>query len=174
MIFYICAIIGILIGFIVNISEWGFSGESFFTGFVGGFAGLVAALILWLGIGCIVPSCDPIVINSTPTEIHALVDNARYSDTVSGSVFLIQHRNEENLKYSYMYYAEDKGYGFDEVDASKCYINYTDEAPHVVRNHMNYRGAIWRWLFPDIYEDEYIFFIPENAEVINDFAIDFE
>ena len=172
MIFLICCILGIILGVIIDYFAWGWDFEMLLAGFLGGALGLLAALMMWLGICCF-PGSNPAIVETTSTEIYALTDNARYSNSVSGSVFLIQHKSNEKLKYSYMYLAEGKGYGFNEVDAKSCYLNYSDEIPRVIRNHIDYKNGVMRWLFPDIYEDEYIFYIPKDAEVINDFEIDF-
>lgn len=172
MIFLICAVIGIIIGVIVNWREWHeFDGETVLSGFIGGLIGVVVALVLWVGVMCL-PAGKIGVVDAHTTNIHALADNARYSSSVSGSVFLIQSKTDEKLKYSYMYEC-DKGYGFAEVCAHSSYINYTDEQPHVVHNYLDFKSPVLRWLFPDVYEDEYIFYIPEDAQVINDYAIDF-
>ena len=172
MIFLICALAGLIIGIVVSVMEWGFDIENILYGILGALIGLLAALLLWLGI-CIFPGSNPAVVNTSEMEVHALADNARYSSTVSGSVFIVQSRTNEKLKYSYMYECEGKGYGFDEVDAQQCYINYTEDTPKVVHQYIGYKNPVFRWLFPDIYEDEYIFYLPTDAQVINDFNIDF-
>ena len=159
MIFLICALAGLVIGIVVSVMEWGFDIENILYGILGALIGLLAALLLWL--------------KTSEMEVHALADNARYSSTVSGSVFIVQSRTNEKLKYSYMYECEGKGYGFDEVDAQQCYINYTEDTPKVVHQYIGYKNPVFRWLFPDIYEDEYIFYLPNDAQVINDFNIDF-
>lgn len=172
MIFLICAIVGIIIGVIVNWHEWHeFDADTVLSGFIGCFIGIGIALLLWVGAMCL-PAEKVGVVDTNTTNIHALADNARYSGYVSGSVFLIQSKTEEKLKYNYMYEC-DKGYGFAEVCAHASYINYTNEQPHVTRNYLDFKNPVLRWLFPDVYEDEYIFYIPEDAQVINDFTIDF-
>jgi hypothetical protein len=172
MIFLICALISLIIGVVVNVIEWGFDVENILCGILGALIGLLVALLLWLGI-CIFPGSNPAVVNTSEVEVYALADNARYSSTVSGSVFIVQSRTDEKLKYSYMYMCEGKGYGFDEVNAEQCYINYTEDTPKVIRQYIGYKNPVFRWLFPDIYEDEYIFYLPKDAQVINDFDIDF-
>ena len=172
MIFLICLIVGIIVGVIIDLHEWGqFDGDTILSGFIGGLIGIGIALVLWVGVMCL-PAEKIGVVDANTTNIHALADNARYSGSVSGSVFLIQSRTEEKLKYSYMYEC-DKGYGFAEVCAHSSYINYTDEQPHVVHNYLDFKSPVLRWLFPDVYEDEYIFYIPEDAQVIDDYNIDF-
>ena len=131
---------------------------------------LLVALGIWLGVACFNPEVD--VVSSETCEISALADNARYSSCVSGTVFLVQSRVNETLKYSYMYEVDGKGYGFKEVTASQCYINYSTDIPHVRIDHYDYTNGFLRRLFPNIYADEYIFYIPETAQVIDDFTID--
>jgi hypothetical protein len=172
MIFLICAIVGIVIGVILNWREWHeFDADTILAGLIGCFIGIGIALLLWVGAMCL-PAEKIGVIETNTTNIHALADNARYSSYVSGSVFLVQRKTDETLKYSYMYEC-DKGYGFAEVCAHSSYINYTTEQPHVTRNYLDFKNPVLRWLFPDVYEDEYIFYIPEGAQVINDYTIDF-
>lgn len=173
MIFLICAVIGIIIGVIIEWRKWGyFDGDTAIAGFLGGLIGLIAALFLWMGV-IFLPAEKIGVVNTSSTNIHALADNARYSSYCSGSVFIVQHKSEEKLKYSYMYESAGKGYGFNEVNAQQCYLNFCDEQPHIVHNYLDFKNPVLRWLFPDIYDDEYIFYIPEDAQVIDDYTIDF-
>lgn len=134
---------------------------------------LLISLWLALGIWCISCVSNTTISDTSTCEISALVDNARYSGKVSRSVFLVQSRVDEELKYSYMFMEEGKGYGFKEVPARSCYINYTDGNPYVVINQYDYANGFLRWLFPNPYLAEYIFYVPENAQVIDDFDIDF-
>ena len=133
--------------------------------------GLLLALLVWGIVCCFSPAST--ITEITQDEIYALADNARYSGAVSGSVFLVQSRVNETLKYSYMYLEDGKGYGFKEVPADRCYINYTTEQPYVICNQYDFANGVLRWLFPNIFGREYIFYLPENAQVIDDFTIDF-
>jgi hypothetical protein len=164
--------VGIILGAIVQTREWGFGLDTFVGGIIGLLVGFVAALVLWVTL-CLFPGSEPATINCTTTKISALADNSRYSKQVSGSVFLVQRRTEEKLKYSYMYECPGKGYGFYEVPAEQCYINYTNEEPRVEIKYIDYQSAFLRYLCPDIYDNEYIFYLPESAEIINDYTIDF-
>ena len=169
MIFLICAIIGAIIAIVYAADDWIYG---FLVGLVGCILGLIVAIPLWLGLACL-PGAKPTIVSKETVEIHALVDNARYSSTVSSSVFLVQHRSNETLKYSYMYTEEGKGYAFAEVKAAQSYLNYTNDTPSVTYCRMDCKNPFLRWLLPDFYEDEYIFYIPHDAEVIDDFKIDF-
>ena len=151
--------------------------ESIIEGLFAGFAATLLAAIFCFGT-CVVVECasDVEYELAESKEISALVDNARFSHTVSGSVFLIQTRTDSTLKYSYMYYEDGRGYAFDEVNAKSCYINYTDGAPRLDIYHPYFTNSFVEWLlgFPVFANYEYIFYLPQDAEVIDSFVIDFE
>lgn len=172
MIFLILPLITIVAVIIYDLVKWQELDSG--TGlkcFVLSFISLIVALGIWLGVAYFNPKVD--VVSTETCEISALADNARYSGHVSGSVFLVQSRVNETLKYSYMYKVNSKGFGFKEVSASQCYINYSTDAPYVRIDHYDYANSFLRWLFPNIYKNEYIFYIPEDAQVIDDYNIDF-
>lgn len=172
MIFLICALIAIVIVIVYDVVKWkGADVETFLKCLLWSLISLAVALGIWLSVACFNPKVD--VISTETCEISALADNARYSGCVSNSVFLVQSRVNETLKYSYMYKVDGKGYGFNEVTANQCYINYSTDTPYVQIDHYDYVNGFLRWLFPDIYGAEYIFYIPETAQVIDDFTIDF-
>ena len=172
MIFLILPLAAIVAVIVYDLIKWKEADfETFLKCLLWSLISLLVALGIWLGVACFNPEVD--VVSSETCEISALADNARYSSCVSGSVFLVQSRVNETLKYSYMYEVDGKGYGFKEVTASQCYINYSTDSPHVQIDHYDYTNGFLRWLFPNIYENEYIFYIPETAQVIDDFTIDF-
>lgn len=173
MIFAICIIIGLIVGVIIAYKEWDWDILMLGYGVIGGLLGLIIGFGLWIGIALPADS-HRAVVDTEEVEIHALVDNARYSSVVSGSVFIVQSRADEELKYSYMYKEEGKGFGFAEVDADHSYINYTKEQPHVKILTYDYDNAFLRWLLPNIFCKEYLFHIPEDSQVIDDFTIDFQ
>lgn len=148
--------------------------------FVGSFlAGLIAAVGMTLA--CLIV-CGTIDYNANveykleeSCEVSALVDNARYTHSVSGSVFLIQARTDEDLKYSYMYYEEGRGYAFNEVDADDCYINYTDEQPRLDIYVPHFTNGFVEWLIGcPMADNDYVFYLPHDAEIIDSYVIDFE
>ena len=172
MIFLICPLVAIVAVIVYDRAKWKRDDlETFLKCLLWSLVSLLVALGIWLGVACFNPRVD--IVSTETCEISALADNARYSDYVSGSVFLVQSRVNETLKYSYMYKVDSKGYGFNEVTARQCYINYSTDNPYVQIDHYDYTNGFLRWLFPNIYENEYIFYIPETAQVIDDFTIDF-
>ena len=146
-------------------------------GFLAGLVTILIAAILCFGT-CLVVGCalDVEYEVAESKEISALVDNTRFSHTVSGSVFLIQTRTDSTLKYSYMYYEDDRGYTFDEVNAKFCYINYTDGTPRVDIYRPYFTNGFIASLFgpPAFPTYDYVFYLPQDAEVIDSFVIDFE
>ena len=138
--------------------------------------GLIALLVCFGVCGIIEMSSDIEYEIAETCEISALADNARYTHTVSGSVFLIQARTDSTLKYSYMYYEEGRGFAFNEVNAKSCYINYTDETPRLEIYKPYFTNEFTRWLLgePAFTSWDYVFYLPYNAEIIDSYAIDFE
>lgn len=108
-------------------------------------------------------------------ELHALVDNASYEGHVAGNVFLISGYINEELEYRYMYKIDGKGYAFGSIDADQCYLNTTSDTPVLEVRHWEYKNSFLRWAFGDPgVSSEYIFFLPEDAAIIDEFKIDFE
>lgn len=151
--------------------------ESVIEGLFAGFAAALLAAIFCFGT-CVAIECasDVEYKLAESKEISALVDNARFSHTVSGSVFLIQTRTDSTLKYSYMYYEDGRGYAFNEVNAKSCYINYTDGTPRLDIYYPYFTNSFVEWLlgFPIFTGYDYVFYLPQDAEVIDSFVIDFE
>lgn len=151
--------------------------ESVFEGFLVGLIAALLAAILCFGTCAVLESTSDVEYEIAESkEISALVDNARFSHTVSGSVFLIQTRTDTTLKYSYMYYEDGRGYAFDEVNAKSCYINYTDGAPRLDIYHPYFTNEFVKLLLgdPAFASYDYVFYLPQDAEVIDSFVIDFE
>lgn len=173
MIFLICVLIAVVAVILYDAIKWKCLDEgTFFKALLFSGLSLIIAVGIWAGIDCSNPKTE--IVYSETYEISALADNARYSGYVSGSVFLVQSRVNEKLKYSYMYETEGKGFGFKEVDAENCYINYSTNTPCVRIDHRDYANGFLRWLLPNLNENEYIFYIPETAQVIDDYVIDFD
>lgn len=151
--------------------------EDIIGGFLIGLLATLFTVVLCFG-ACTVVECasDVEYEVAESKEISALVDNTRFSNTVSDSVFLIQTRTDSTLKYSYMYYEDGRGYAFDEVNAKSCYINYTDNTPRLDIYHPYFTNRFVKWLLgcPKFTDYDYVFYLPQDAEVIDNFVIDFE
>ena len=163
----------VFVGFII----WGICNGEFATGLgFGAILALVSVLVLML-FGLICTGLAPQAITETEThEIHALVDNVEYENRVSGSVFLIRAYTDEELKYNYMYMVDGKGFTFNSVKAKNCYLNKTSDTPYVVINHYDCSNKIFNFLFGEHWNchKEYIFYLPQDAEIIDDFTVDLE
>ena len=171
MIYLIAAIV---VGLIVAIYI-GFAEGSFSSAFGGFFIGAAFGAILALCINIVSVAFPLSVAQTDRYEVHALADNARYSTAVSGSVFMTRHTTNEKVKYTYLY-ESDKGYAFNEVNANSCYINYSDSnTAYVLVNRYDFESGFLRWLIPCFADKvEYIFYLPESAEIIDTYVIDFE
>ena len=133
----------------------------------------IAFFVIWLGIEvCADPKQE--VINTEIVELSAVVDNIENTSYMSGNVFVIQAYSEEELKYYYMYKDSEKGYAYGEANAKICYINYTNEAPYLKILSYDYSNWFLKWAFPVPGNEEYVFYLPEGAKVIEDFEIDFK
>lgn len=169
-------IVPVIVFFATFLYLWMSDGEPGF-GFMFGLLGALASILVVLLLSLFFSGAPLEVVDTDVYEIHALVDNIQYEGKVSGSVFLVQSRVDEDLKYNYMYMVEGKGYGFKSAKASLCYLNYLENegaTPYVkvVRYDWN---EVLRWLFGAGWgHTEYIFYLPQGAEIIDDFTIDFQ
>ena len=141
--------------------------------------GLVSALLVLLSAVIVTCTASVDVIDTHTYEIHALADNMQYEGYVSGNVFLIRGHVSEELRYNYMYMEEGKGFGFKAAPATDCYLNYMEDpngTPSVKILHYDWASPVLRWCYGSGWVDttEYIFYLPEGADIIDDFKIDFE
>ncbi len=176
MLIFICIILGLIIGIVIEYSAFrDFDGTTVLTGFAGGIAGAVIGLLYIMFMSAYATyNCETEIIETEEVEIYALADNPRYSNVMSG-VFIVQSITNEELKYGYMYKIEGKGYGFSEVSAEHSYLNYTNEQPKVIINTYDYSDKMLRKLgiFLMDSDTEYIFYIPEGSQVIDNYIVDF-
>lgn len=178
MILLIVPIIGFFIGFGYSIWEWGsLDGDAFLYGFFGLLIGFLLAGLLCLLIGgC--ASTEMVLVDEY--NIYALADNSRYESYVSGNAFLIRGHGEEDLVYQFMYIKDGKGYAFMEAEATKSYLNYLSDAggtPKVEIYGEKYASDFVAWLIgADMFEGdkEYIFWLPQDAKIVDSFIVDFE
>lgn len=178
MILLIVPIIGFIIGFGYSIWEWGcLDGEAPLYGIIGLFLGLLFAILLLLLIGAMAPT-EMVLVDEY--NIYALADNSRYESYVSGNAFLIRGHSKEDLVYQFMYIKDGKGYAFMEAEATKSYLNYlsdTNNTPKVEIYCEKYTSDFVSWLIGEyLFEGnkEYIFWLPQDAKIVDSFIIDFE
>jgi hypothetical protein len=132
-------------------------------------------LILVLLVG-LFGACLPMEVVETETiEICALADNSQLEGQISGNAFLTRGTIKGKLKYQFLYKEEGKGYAYKAVDATDSYINYTDETPYVAIHTYAPKGKFYRWAFGTFPSyTEYIFYLPEDAIIIDNYIIDLE
>lgn len=155
--------IAVFIGFLViQYFNCGIDEDDILMSFFFGFLALLVTFLVSAGV-CVaaekqLTNEDPIV-----EPIYAIND-----------VYL-QH-NES--KYVYFTFEEGKGLIIKEVctGTSNSYINYTTDTPYVEIYEREVRNPVIRFLFqtPGMFSLEYHFYIPETAEVTNDFIIDLQ
>ena len=176
MLIIILAIFGLILGIVYEYSTLlEFDGTTILTGILGSFMGAIIGVLSIFFISAYATyNCETEIIETEETEIYAIADNPRYSNVMSG-VFIVQSITNEELKYGYMYKIEGKGYGFAEVSAEHSYLNYTNEQPKIVINTLDYSSKILRKLGISLMTNkkEYIFYIPEDSQVIDNYIIDF-
>lgn len=125
-----------------------------------GFCSLLVALLVCVGV-CACSEVQFVEAGPEVKPIYAMND------------IYVQRKDS---KYVYMTFEEGKGLTTRQVGTDRSYINYTTDAPYVEIYEIEVRNPVVRFLFQfdDIFSHEYRFFIPETADVTNDFVIDLE
>ena len=169
-------VLGLILGIAIEyLTSNDFDCITILSGLLGGLLGILIGLLSILFVSAYATdNCETEIIETEEIEIYALADNPRYSNVMSG-VFIVQSITNEKLKYGYMYKIEGKGYSFSEVSADRSYLNYTNEQPKVIINTYDYSNELLRKLgiFLINGNTEYIFYIPEGSQVIDNYVIDF-
>ena len=174
MIFAFLFIIPFIVFFVTTVRE------DLGMGFAKGFVAFLLMCLLILLAMCVVEGCSDIEYRKAETyEISALADNVTHSHQVSSTAFLIainaQVAETDDLKYRYMFYEDGFGYTFDEVEAKYSYLNYGNANPRLEIFKPYITNSFSQWLIGDmalISSYKYVFYLPENAEIVNDFIID--
>lgn len=127
------------------------------------FLEFVAVLISTCFMCCVVCGCadEQIAGEAEIQPIYAMRDV--YSD-------------KGNSYYDYTVFEEGKGLIVRQANASNSYINYTTEPAYVEIYKIEVRNPVIRFLFQfgDTWRTDYYFYLPETANVTNDFIIDLE
>lgn len=142
---------------------------------------LVGILVLALAslFACIFVDCfaekEPVVVETI--EINALKDNFLVEGSGSGSILISSVYIDEELNYTYKYYTDGKGWTTATIPASDSYINKLPEGekPYIeIREMMPVSKAIRFWFTEATYGREYIIYVPYDAQITEEFIIDFE
>lgn len=171
------ALIFVIFGFLIGMfSCWAdqgyFDGDAIICGFIGFLIGILLIVLVFLPLCCI---ADTEVDYIERVELHALSDNMALEGYVANSIFLARVQVGEELRYQYLYEVEDRGYAFGSVDAKRSYLNRlaNDEySPRMDIIHYKHKSKIAQTLLVCLKDNEYIFWLPSNAEIIDTFQVD--
>lgn len=176
MLFWIVPLVVFIGGSIIM---WILQGEFSCGAAFGAAMALISMIVVLLCAVCMLCAAPVGMVDTQEQEIYALADNMQYEGYVSGNAFLIRGHVSEELRYNYMYMEDGKGFGFKSVPAADCYLNYLEDpngTPTVKIVRYDWKSPVLRWCFGSgwIKDVEYIFYLPEDANIIDDFTVDFE
>lgn len=91
------------------------------------------------------------------------------------SFFLGSGYVDEELKYTYMYMEEGKGYTVNQLNADWCYINYIAEGeqPYIREVVYDFDNGFLNFMFIAPYPTEYYIYIPEGS-ITQEYRIDLQ
>lgn len=134
----------------------------------------LASLFVVMFVDCFAEK-EPVVVETV--EINALKDNFLIEGSGSGSILISSVYIDEELNYTYKYYADGKGWSTATIPASDSYINKLPEGekPYIeIREMMPISKAVKFWFTEATYGKEYIIYVPYDAQITEEFIIDFE
>ena len=147
--------------------------ETILNSLLGLTVGALLCIVIIFPIHCVVDNyADKTTDKIATHEISAFADNFEFDGRVSGNIYLASGYVDEKLKYGYMYAVEGKGYNYGSIPAEDAYINKTSNNPYVETYDVRYANSIIGWLFPCIDNNEYIVYLPEDAQITNEYIID--
>ena len=182
MFFVILIILIVVVPFIIgawNYHEVGVGAEDFlWPWFISLLVGILifvfASLFITMCVDCFAEK-ESIVIETI--EINALKDNFLIAGSGSGSILISSVYIDEELNYTYKYYADGKGWTTATIPASDSYINKLPEGekPYIeIREFLPTSKAVKFWFTEATYGKEYIIYVPYDAQITEEFIIDFE
>jgi hypothetical protein len=142
---------------------------------------LLCGVIVWVTLffmGFLIGSCgehEPVL--DKTIKINAMKDNFTIEGYGSGSLLISSVYVDEELRYSYKYYEEGKGWKTETVPADECYINILPEGeePRLEVYKLILKSKTARFWFTDAhYGEEYVFYVPHDAKITEEFVIDLE
>ena len=174
MIIVISMIIAIIILVCVEIKEWGISWRIFEGIGLGFLVGLLCGFLLLLfgNAFCLGMAEENMTVDTIETtELIALKDNY----TLEGEAFLFSSVVNENLTYTYLYQAPNKGIATKSIKAADAYLNYINEneKPYIQKITEIPRFKILYWLFL-IENTYYSIYLPQESIIENVYEINLE
>lgn len=168
MIVAVCAIVGLIAGFIVWADENWYSGgyESLLClAAIGAFIGFIILLCVYL---CFFIDADFDGDLIETTNLVSLADNYGFE----GSAFIFSSCVDSKLQYTYLYESE-RGLTTKTVNADNVYLRYTNDAPIIGKYKEKHPNWWINWLFiPG--GTYYIIYIPEGSIVTNQYSVDLQ
>ena len=172
MLSLIFVIFGFLIGMFSCWANQGyFDGDVIISGFIGFLIGILLIILIFLPMCC---AFETEVDYIERVELHALADNMALEGHVSSGVFLARVQINEELRYQYLYEVEDRGYAFGSVEAKRSYLNRLENdeySPRMDIIHYKHKSKFAQTLLVCLKNDEYIFWLPSDAEIIDTFQV---
>lgn len=172
---YIIVALACMIGFAIYFCRDGYDGfmDAILGGLIGLTVGAVLCFVVILPIHRVVDNYADKTTDKVAThEISAFADNFEFDGRVSGNIYLASGYVDEKLKYGYMYAVEGKGYSYGSIPAEDTYINKTSDSPRIETYDVRYANSVIAWLFPCMSNNEYIVYLPEDAQITNEYIID--
>lgn len=141
-------------------------------GFLAGLGSIIVSLIVFFII-CAFPF-GGVESYDTTHNLHALVDNYQTEGSVYGNIFIIRGTIDEELQYQFMYEVEGKGWTTEEIDADRVYLNFNCERPqYIIRQERRANPALEKW-FPYFGNTTKILNLPDEAQIIDSYIVDFQ
>jgi hypothetical protein len=128
----------------------------------------LATFLVWFGVSGVMSICTDLeYVKDFDTQIIALKDN----QNVNGRFYIMGGYVDEELYY---YYAKETEFGYktEKIEASKAYIKYTDEKPHIERYTAEFPKDFLH-VFGNPIGERYVIYCPENT-ITTEFAVDLE
>lgn len=144
----------------------------FFSAMSGILSLLICFLIALLGGALFSSESNKGIHSDNTTALIALQDG----NLLEGrSFFLGSGYVDEELKYTYMYLEEGKGYTVEQVNADWCYINYIveGEQPYIREIIYEFDNDFLNFMFIAPYSTEYYIYIPEGS-ITQEYRIDLQ
>lgn len=150
------------------VDDWYYLGDKILLSFLETLAAFLVTSLVWFCVsGMMSLSIDLEYTKDSDTQIIALKDN----QNVNGRFYIMGGYVDEELCY---YYAKETEFGYktEKIEASKAYIKYTDEQPHIERYTAEFPKD-FLYVFGNPIGKRYVIYCPENT-ITTEFAVDLE
>lgn len=171
MFVWLVGLIVFVVFFVWFLGTEGWSGETFGIPIILGLMSLLIAFLISIIVSVCVPQTAVGEVSRSELQLIALKDNMAV-DGYHGGRYVYRGYIDEELQYTYLYEAKDKGITSGHCDADKTYINYTKDAeqPKIITVKYSVINPVWKFFSAnDIigasYKCEYYLYVPEGSIV---------